>query len=869
MDQKNFFILTKWFIYSSFIEQPFRWLITMTSIAVGVSLLTAINLVNDSAINEFEKATNLFYGKADLSVESKFKNFPEEIFDELLVNKKKLGINNISPVVSIETHSAINEKITIFGLDIFRALKVTPVFFSNFNSVKGNEFKKNSLMSILDNSNAFVTSRNEINTSSIKVFANGSFEKFNVTGFLPSITGEKMVIMDISNAQHYFDLYGKLSRLDIKVENYENIEIVKKNLEEFFFDKNYFDKVQLIDDFDKSRKVESLSKAYKSNLRVLGLVAIFASFFLVFSVVEVSLLKQGNSFLFLRILGLSDIKLLFIIISQVFILSFISCLIGVALGLIIADFIINFSQGNLGASLIFQNTNTLDIDYLMLTITFFIGLLSSLLAPMILATQFKKNLIIKIGRSREIILYENNSKLLILFFLISIFGIILLLVPPINGLPIGSYVSIACFLISAILLIPIASEKYFKILMYVFNAFIKKSTPLFLGFMRLINGKEFSRSIISSLVVSFSLTVSILIMVISFRGSLVDWMNKLIIADLYASPKYTSQYYLINPEDIENIGKIPGIKKVELTKRVPLKMSSEKIDVSILVRPFKHEKRNDVIPLVGKSISLKEIDSLLVSNKKLKNLIVIYVSESFAFRYQKKIGDTFSFPVSENKIFNSIIGGIYRDYSKQHGSVVVRKSDYVQLTKNNLMTNMAIWVEDNSNFKKIVEEIKQKNNKFNDFDFTNSAEIKTVSLQIFDKTFLITYFLAIVSILISVFSVVCSYIAQGHTRKKEFGLLVQLGKSKKNIFGQIATESFLLSCFSIFWGFCVGLVISLILIFKINPESFFWTMDFVIPYKEIIKISILLIVVSVISSMLSFFFLFSEKKLSKNLSEEW
>ena len=213
---------------------------------------------------------------------------------------------------------------------------------------------------------------------------------------------------------------------------------------------------------------------------------------------------------------------------------------------------------------------------------------------------------------------------------------------------------------------------------------------------------------------------------------------------------------------------------------------------------------------------------------------------------------------------------IYRDYSKQHGSIIVKSSDYLQLTKKNLMTNMAIWVEDNTkNFEEVVEEIKQKNKKFQDFDFTNSAEIKEISLKIFDKTFLITYFLAVVSILISVFSIICSYIAQGHTRKKEFALLVQLGKTKKFIFSQIATESFLLSCFSIFWGLCVGLVISLILIFKINPESFFWTMDFVVPYKEIIQISIFLIIVSVIASISGFFFLFSEDKISKSLSQEW
>ena len=106
-------------------------------------------------------------------------------------------------------------------------------------------------------------------------------------------------------------------------------------------------------------------------------------------------------------------------------------------------------------------------------------------------------------------------------------------------------------------------------------------------------------------------------------------------------------------------------------------------------------------------------------------------------------------------------------------------------------------------------------------------------------------------------------------RKKVFGVLVQLGMTKKFIITQIAFESFLLGFFSILWGSFVGLIISLILIFKVNPESFFWTMDFWIPYEKILAISILLIFMSIISSVLSFFFSFSEKKISSNLSEEW
>ena len=98
---------------------------------------------------------------------------------------EKLGINNISPVIKINTHSVAGEKITIFGLDLFRALKVTPVFFSNFNPSKVSEFKNTTLLSILDGRNAFVTTIDETSLSSlglnsIEVFANKKFEIFSL-----------------------------------------------------------------------------------------------------------------------------------------------------------------------------------------------------------------------------------------------------------------------------------------------------------------------------------------------------------------------------------------------------------------------------------------------------------------------------------------------------------------------------------------------------------------------------------------------------------------------------------------------------------------------------------------------------------------
>jgi putative ABC transport system permease protein len=62
-------------------------------------------------------------------------------------------------------------------------------------------------------------------------------------------------------------------------------------------------------------------------------------------------------------------------------------------------------------------------------------------------------------------------------------------------------------------------------------------------------------------------------------------------------------------------------------------------------------------------------------------------------------------------------------------------------------------------------------------------------------------------------------------RRREFGLLAHLGLSDADRLRLVSWELGLLLLVAVLWASGMGLLMSQILIHKVNPESFHWTMD--------------------------------------------
>ena len=78
-------------------------------------------------------------------------------------------------------------------------------------------------------------------------------------------------------------------------------------------------------------------------------------------------------------------------------------------------------------------------------------------------------------------------------------------------------------------------------------------------------------------------------------------------------------------------------------------------------------------------------------------------------------------------------------------------------------------------------------------------------------------------------------------RRGEFGMLRHLGVTRREIGRMLAFEGAALGAIGVVAGLVVGAIVSMILIFVVNRQSFHWTMDVHVPWGPLAILSVVLI----------------------------
>ena len=129
-------------------------------------------------------------------------------------------------------------------------------------------------------------------------------------------------------------------------------------------------------------------------------------------------------------------------------------------------------------------------------------------------------------------------------------------------------------------------------------------------------------------------------------------------------------------------------------------------------------------------------------------------------------------------------------------------------------------------------------------DFAEPGEIRQLSLDIFDRSFAVTYLLEIAAVVIGLFGVGTTFSAMALQRKREFALLGAMGASPNWILKLIAREALIASALAALVGLMIGLAFAAILIFVVNPQSFHWTMEWFTPWHDLGAMVLVLIAMS-------------------------
>jgi putative ABC transport system permease protein len=215
------------------------------------------------------------------------------------------------------------------------------------------------------------------------------------------------------------------------------------------------------------------------------------------------------------------------------------------------------------------------------------------------------------------------------------------------------------------------------------------------------------------------------------------------------------------------------------------------------------------------------------------------------------------------------VGGVFRDYGRQHGAIVIDIANYQALTQEQRRTDIALWLKSGSNPSVVLETLRSQFPQFKDMEFRSSANLRALSLTIFDRSFALTYALEVAALLVALFSVAAGFAGQALLRQKEFALMEHLGQSAQERTQWLTYESGLLLGLAAVWGTVLGLIMSQLLIHRVNPQSFGWTMETSIPVIALTVLALSLVLLGIAAAVWTANRNLNPKRLGLALREDW
>jgi len=115
----------------------------------------------------------------------------------------------------------------------------------------------------------------------------------------------------------------------------------------------------------------------------------------------------------------------------------------------------------------------------------------------------------------------------------------------------------------------------------------------------------------------------------------------------------------------------------------------------------------------------------------------------------------------------------------------------------------------------------------------------------------VTYALEAVAVLVGLFGLSASVGAIVLARRREFGMLRHVGVTRGQIGGMLAAEGGFLALLGVAAGLVLGALISLVLVYVVNRQSFNWSMDLHPPYALLAGLSLALILLAALTAYFS------------------
>lgn len=789
--------------------------LSVLGVALGVAVVLAIDVSIESSREGFRISAETVAGRTTHVLTSEAGALPDSVTGTL---RRDLGVRAAAPVVEgFATSASIPGRgLRILGVDPLSEFPFRPWVAGGSNDLSVTSFLTTPRAVMLPAALAATAGLDAGDILPVSI-AGESWDLVvaGVVSPADEVTAAGLadvLLMDIAGAQEVLRSEGHVSRIDLLLPNIAAEEELRARLDSTFGAAMTLQPVGT-----RSETLSGMIGAFDVNLTALSLLALIFGMFLIYNAVTFSVVQRQPILGRLRAMGVTRSEIVTLVLREAVWIGVVGAVIGVGAGIVLSRGLVRMVSRTINDLYFSVSVQGVAIEPALIVKAALLGLLATIVAaipPALEAAGANPRLaaLRSMAESRVRALVPRAA----LFGVLAMLAGVGLLFLPTRSLVVSFS---ALFLIISGLAAgtPAGTLVIVGLLRPVLGRFL--GTPGILAARGVGNSLSRTAPAIAALVVAVSVTVGLGVMIQSFRGSLTEWLDGTLQADIYVSLPGSSASQAtgtIWPEVIDDFVAHPDVAGHSTYRG---------LDVV---------RADDVFRLVGLDLDPRgEAAFRLIEGRQEEAMTGfregrgVIVSEPFAYRRDLGAGDSVEITGTAGTRSLEILG-VFRDYGSEQGTVMMGRVLYDDLFDDDGVTSLGLFLNEGVDSERVVEELVASLPPGRFVVARTNDTLRRVSLEVFDRTFRVTAVLRLLAFIVAFVGVLSALAALQLERARELGMLRALGMTPGQLWGVVVGQTGLIGLAAGLLAVPMGLVLAVVMVFVVNKRSFGWTLDFLV-----------------------------------------
>ena len=797
-----------------------RSLLTMIGISLGIAVVLAIEMTNQSTLVSLEEVFARAVGKAELLV---IPRGDEATLDGDLtaVVQRTPGVQVAAPVVIFQTVLAddtrgveaqwksggveLGRKFEVRGidLDLDPKIRVYPL-------IRG-RFPEGSRYEILI-TESYAQDKGLKTGDYLALLTSFGTEELEIAGLLGEdgaglLNDGAVGFIPLDVAQDIFDLGNQVHEISVQVEpgigsHPEALEDLKMRLEE-----RLGKAARPTYPVQRGELVPTMLESYQTGLLFFSIIALFTGSFMIYNTFSMSVIERTREIGMVRAIGMSRTQVLALVFSEAGILSMFGAVLGVAFGVLLAR----------GLTYLLGGFISVDESHLELSTgpvlkSIGTGLAITFLAALIPANQAALTSPLEAIRAR---IQSTRA----IHYRVWVSGLGFLFVGWVSFYRLewrtevvyaASTVGFILLMLGAVLTIPLAV-----------GALERGTRPIVALLYRkegAIGSANVRRSILRTtltlacLMIAMVMIISIGSLSHSFEKDLGNWVNNALGGDLYVRPSETMQVTFSN-----QLSEIPGVAAVSPSRFFQVKVAQDSRDpgaeqeenlIFTAIEPTAFRQIGDVVFVTGQGQPGKNWERFSQGGS-------LFISNVLSEEYGLQQGDTLILQTRRGEIPFEV-AAITTDFMGNGFAVTGTYADLKRWFSESGADRFTIKLDPTIDIDGVSQEIEKRYRDRYNFDVRSTKTLRESVLRFLDQVFLLFNVLSMIGVVIGGLGVLNTLSMNVFDRTREIGGLRSLGMTRGQVIRMVLAEALAMGLVASIYGMFFGYVMSRVLVVALN-----------------------------------------------------